>query len=706
MMKLSRGERIGLVTGLSKSFLLFIILSDFIFPQIPFKGFCRLTTFKVDSGYTRIFSLNYDKDEYADLLVYNPQELKASLYHGFNGLNFELKRNINFPLQPSRIEPIIGKNNMIEDFAFTSRKSRAFGIYKFTIQGNPELIHQIKFNSYPENISIADINGDDKPEFLLSGNSFDGLSIIQYDKSKLVEDKILQGKTFLNAQFMDLNSDDVKDIAALNSVDNTIHLLFNNGRGEFTELRTINLSDDALALRIFDLNYDTFPDIIVSTKSSIKIYFGDPTHSYQNVVSIETPSSADDFVIGDFNRDGYFDFNCLSKSDGKIFTIFAKDFTNYYTEFFHTQKDGNIDLIPFFSRFVYGSAFINKNGEVNILSKIISLSDEQTLAIGISPGIISKFDLTDNGIMDLMFIDNFDQAIKFIVRDASGLPEKLFSVHLSDDHQNILVFNNSKLKKTFYFYSYNKRMIEALEVDFQNFTFKRDFFYTDGPILNLVINPDNSGNAEIFVLYSKNLALNLEIFSKTFLRYNKRSYTGISSDWLSPSIISTKDILLGYWNFKNQYLNFYIVDINPNKYETSVKNRIEGGDYLIFSESNNDKNINNNTSESIVVGNEGIFVLNLRDEYKIYSQKPNKYELRITDKNQLFFDKTNSIFVNDRANKDFYRIKLVKSKNQLLVEKLFTDVDISNFIVTNLDQRNNHLIYTDGKQLSINQLPK
>jgi hypothetical protein len=175
---------------------------------------------------------------------------------------------------------------------------------------------------------------------------------------------------------------------------------------------------------------------------------------------------------------------------------------------------------------------------------------------------------------------------------------------------------------------------------------------------------------------------------------------------LSPSIISTKDLLLGYWNYRNQYLNFNIVDINPNKYETSVKNRIEGGDYLIFSESNNNKNINNNASESIVVGNDGIFVLNFKDEYKSYSQKHNKYDLRITDKNQLFFDKTNSIFVNDKVNKDFYKIKLVKSKNLLLVEKLFTDVDISNFIVTNLDQRNYHLIYTDGKQLSIKQLPK
>ena len=706
MMKLSKGERIGLATGISKSFLLIIILSDFLFPQIPFKGFCRLTTFKVDSSYTRIFSLNYDKDEYSDLLVYNPIESRASLYRGSNGLNFTLIKKINFPLQPSRLEPITARNNMIEDFAFTSRKSRAFGIYKFTTLGNPEPIHQIKFNSYPENISIGDINGDGKPEFLLSGNSFDGLSIIQYEGSKLVENKILENRTFLNAQFVDLNSDDIKDIAALNSVDNTIHLFFNNGRGEFAELKKINVSDDVLSLKTFDINYDSFPDIIVSIKSSIKIYFGDPAHSYQNVISIETPSTANDFVIGDFNRDGYFDFNCLSKSDGKIFTIFAKDFTNYYPEFVHLQKDGITDLIPFFSRFVYGSAFVNKNGEVNILSKTISISDEQSLAVGISPGIISKFDLTDNGIMDLIFIDNYDQSLKFIIRDASGLPEKLYSVHLNGDYNNILVFNDSKLKKTFYFFTEKNRVIESLEIDFQKYSFNRDFFYSEGPIEDVVVNPDNNGNAEIFALYSKDKNLNLEIFSKTSLRYSNKSYTGISSDWISPSIVSTKDLLVGYWNKKNQSLNFYLADINADKIETYVKNRLGNGNYSIFSESNHEGNPRNNTDRNLGIGNDGIFVLNAKDDFKIYSEKPNKYDLRITEKNQLFFDKTNSIFVSDKENKDFYKISITRSKNQLIVERLFNNISISNFIVTNLDQRNYHLVYTDGQQLIIKQLPK
>ena len=705
MMKLSQEERIGLKTGLSKSLLLVILFTDLIIPQIPFKGFCKLTSFEVDSGYTTLLSFNYDQDEYSDLLVYNPLGTKAKIYRGKPGLNFNLSKEISFPLQPSRMEPVTGSNKMIESYAFTSRKNRSFGIYKFSNEGNPELINHIKFNYYPEYISIADINDDGKPEFLLSGNAFEGLSIINQNGNKLEEHKILDGQTFLNAQFIDVNGDQVKDIVALNSIDNTLRFFYNNSRAEFTELRKIDVGENVLALHIFDLNYDSYPDIIVSTASSIKIYFGDPVNPYQKIVSIQTPFACKDFVIGDFNRDGYFDFNCLSTSGGEVFTIFAKDFYSFYKETIHTKKSGIVEIIPFFSKFVYGSAFINKTGEVSILSKVTSMSDDQTFAIGVAPNAISKFDLTDNGIIDLMFIDDFDQSLKFIIRDAAGLPEKYFSVSLNDDHKKIIEFNNSKLIKTFYCFSLNKRIIESVEVNFEKFTFKHDFFYADGPIEDLMICPDEAGNAEIFILYSKDNSLNFEIFSKTTLRYSNKIYAKISYNWISPSIVSAKKMLIGFWSVDNGFWDFNIASITGSKYEINKVNGIKRGNVSIISESNVSVNEQDVNYLSLISGKDGIFLLDGKDNYQIYSKISDKYDLRITNKNQLFFDKTNSIFVNDKKGKTLYRFLPVKVKNQIKIEKIFEDIDVSNFIVANLGQRKHHIIYTDNHYIIIKQLP-
>ena len=130
-MKLSKEERTVLKTGKSKfkTFLLFVLLSEIISPQIPFKGFCKLNSFDVDSGYTKIFSFNYNQNEYSDLLIFNPAEKKAIIAEGSSGSKF-IANNISLPLEISAIEPIILPNNIVKSFAITSRKNRSFGIYE------------------------------------------------------------------------------------------------------------------------------------------------------------------------------------------------------------------------------------------------------------------------------------------------------------------------------------------------------------------------------------------------------------------------------------------------------------------------------------------------------------------------------------------------------------------------------------------------
>ena len=708
-MKLSKEERTVLKTGKSKfkTFLLFVLLSEIISPQIPFKGFCKLNSFDVDSGYTKIFSFNYNQNEYSDLLIFNPAEKKAIIAEGTSGSKF-IANNISLPLEISAIEPIILPNNIVKSFAITSRKNRSFGIMKFSSTGKPSLVSQIKFNSYPENISIANNNSENYQEFLLSGNSFDGLSIVTLENNRLKEKQILEKQVFKNAQFIDLNSDGYEDIAALNSIENKLHLLFNNSRGDFKELRNLNIDEDVLSMNIFDINYDQFKDIIISTKSYIKIYFGDGIASFGKTIIIQTSYHANKFVIGDFNHDGFFDINYLSIDKGIISTIFAKDFDLFYPEFIQKKEKGIIDVIPFFSKFVYGAAYLNQNGKVHILSSVALMSDDQQMALGVEPNLITSFDHINNGIIDFAFTDDFDKKLKFIIRNNAGLAERLFSINLYEEHNKIVEFSNSKSVKTFFLYSTDKKIIESLEIDFEKFSFSRKFHYAEGPIEDLIVKPDSKGDAELFILYSKSKSLNLQVITKTQINYNQKLYTNLSLNWFNPFLFFDDQLNVGYWQFESDYIklnfiNFSDKDRKPiNKLELNRKNS------LLISGSNKSLDKAEFKYTAILSDEDEILLAYGGDELKLFEAKNTQNGFRIQDKNQLFFGKTNSVFLYNSNLSALIEFTPARKSSQLFVSEKFSNLELTNYTIQKLDQRNYHLIFTDVKSgnIEIRQLSK
>jgi len=701
-------EKTGLKTDLNKFkyFLFFILFSDFILPQIPINGFCRLNSFATDSGYSNVFSFNYNNDEYSDLLLFNINDKKALLYAGESGIKFKLKKEIILPLEISKIEPVLSGSNFIDSYAFISRKNKSFGIYKFSSKGKPDLISKIKLDSYPANISIADMNDDSNYVYLVSGNGFDGLSIIKQKNNKLEEIVIDKNRSYQNAVFIDFNSDNYQDVVALNSIENKLHFLFNNTRGTLKELRTIELNEDVLSLKIFDFNYDSFKDIIVSTKSSIIFYFGDASSSYRQFVSIKTSLPADEFVIGDFNRDGYFDINYINKSDGIITTIFSKDFISFYPELIHKKSIGLTEVIPYFSKFLYGTAYINKNGSISILSTVVSMSDEQDLAVGIEPDLISSFDNGNNGIVDFAFTDNYDGRLKFILRNAAGLPEIFYSINLFEDHNNITLFENAKTIKTFFLYSEGKRKIESVEIDFEKFSFKRDHLYAEGSIRDLLVKKNAIDNPEISIAFEKNKKINYQFFTKTTLQYSQSLAMDISSNWLSPIIISAEKPAIAYWYKDDEHLNLDIVNVN-NMSKQTIAN-LEYQNSSIISRSFFDNTNSSVNYVSLICGGGRIYLVKGDKEVSVYSTKSIKNDFRITDKKQLFFGKNNPVFVYDDKQKNIYGLFTSRNGKNLSVKKLISEIDIKNYSIQNFDKRNYSLIFTNNKNgvIGIRQLQK
>ena len=161
-MKLLSDEKTGLKIELNRFsfFFFFICLTAEIIPQIPINGFCKLNTYQFSPGYSKLVSLNFNSDSYSDLLFYNPSSKTISVAAGQKNETFSKASFFEFPFSLSNLTRVWDRNNRIRNYAFTSRKDLTAGICNFSSDGKPEVTHSIVFESYPQNLSTADVDDD------------------------------------------------------------------------------------------------------------------------------------------------------------------------------------------------------------------------------------------------------------------------------------------------------------------------------------------------------------------------------------------------------------------------------------------------------------------------------------------------------------------------------------------------------------------
>lgn len=704
MKKLLSEEKTDLKPAHISSKILFFILLFYStsFNQIPINGFCKLDKLSAPEGYNKIFSFNYNKDSYTDLLLFNPLKTEASLLAGEQNLKFSKPKTIKFPFEPAQFKPVYDSLFQISYYAFTSRRSRLFGTLTFNENGNPTIIQSVKLNSYPEVIDEIDPDNNGKPIFLVCGKSFDGISIFNSSNEKLEEEKIISGTSFSFAQFIHLNSDDIIDIIAYNLFEKSLFFLINNGRNEFNISRKIQLDKQINYLHIFDINLDSFKDIIYSDENGIKILFGDPLYLFEKSTSTSTNYKVDNIAIADFNHDGLFDILYSSNENGIVSALFTKNQFSFYEELIYLQTSTLSDLIPFFTKFIYGAVYLNESGEIGILSEVNSLKDDITISLAILPEDIIDFDYNNNGINDFAFIDKKDRQLKFILRNNVGIPAYYFSIKLFGDNNRILFFDQGNSKKIFYTYSPNQKLIEILYVDFSRFKFSRENLYVDGELLDLMVTSSTESKPNLHILIEENKKLKYGVYTFSSIKYIFISYPEISENWFDALILNPYKNQIAYWaQTQNQYqliFNEFLTNSNKKEiiYSISTENKIKtystkallSEDLFLFS--------------SVIQDRTRIRLLMFDQNITVFSRKISenikiKNSLnRITNGNHISFGNDNLLYFYNEGLKNFNRVFVNRYYDRFNIVIIFEDINIKKFLVTKLDTRNKHLVYIDS----------
>ena len=714
-MKRLSGEKTGSKIGLLKnSFILFfLILSNLTFSQIPINGFCYRNDFLLPKDYVGIISADLNFNNNNEIILYSPSLKHIGIYSGtlngsavFNEL--PIKSEIS---QLKKIKNKEGYNNL---FAAVERKQRKVSFFSIYLDSLSEKLTDISFDSYPENIINVDIDLNGNDEVLVCGSAFDGLSVLFRADGGIGERKIAAGTSFSEAVFIDINDDGFPDIAAFDIFDNSLRLFTNNTRGIFREVRTIPFKAKVNSLASYDLNNDGLPDLIYSIGKQIEILFGDFQSAFKKKIFLKIEGEPSSIQSGDFNGDKIPDLAYLI-SGSTVSIIFGKNGLEFFEPIPYLKNSS----LASFVRFKYGSsnnlACLMESGELMVISLSNASVPDMKISLGIDAGAVKKFDYGNDGIHDIAFVDEFDNSLKLLVNNISGIPVKFYSIPLAEDHNEIKVDEFFSFRKIFYCYSNRSPLLEIFRYNFNTDRINRKQLYAPGELLDVSFQRIDSSFVNIYVLYNKNKKMYLGKFENRDVSITFREYPFIDRNVSSAKLYILNEPVVYYWKSEADKLEFNSGHIKSGPNELATHLTVPVTKETSINMYGADKFDNEYPFLVSIVQSESENYLAVVSDDKISVSKQfnNLEENKKTEFGNGFFGETSiKGIINFTVNSlnDGYINKLIyqQNENSYSLSKMFAAKSVSDYFIARLDKKNYFLIYSNKEEscISIRSLKK
>ncbi len=535
-------EKIVLPADRIFKFSLFILLFIFsgISAQVPVNGFCRYREFNIKSGYTGIASVDFNSDGYRDLFIYNSNLNKYITLQSDPNSNFIniAERYLSSPVNDLHA---FGNETSGKRYLIDSRGKREVSLALFTRNGSLNFSGRIKFNGSPSKVDAADIDGDGRPEGLVSGTSIDGLYIIKENNRSFRETKINSGRIYSWSSFIDLDYDSFPDIAAVDPISNSIIFFNNNRTGKFFESRSIGFTGEIKNIKCADINSDGFTDIVLANNKRFEILLGDSVSTFNKKMIIDTPVNPDKFEILDFNGDGFNDIAFIDIQKGELYIMFAKNSVSFYPPLLYMKKNSLVNMTSYIDRAGRKLAVLSSDGKLFLINSIGLNDSNFMVSMGTSLKGIQVFDYMNDKYRDISFIDEYSRSLKIFLSERRKLFRTYFSVPLSDAHTEICVDDINPKIKTFYCYSKGKRLIEAVRINLENGKSSKQILYTDYPVEDLNLLSDRLKDWQtLSVLIRNGQQLLLQIIEMRDFKKSASASSSVISDseqgWINMDI--------------------------------------------------------------------------------------------------------------------------------------------------------------------------
>lgn len=673
--------------------------------QIPINGFCGYKEFSTKSNNTNIISVDYNSDGYRDLLIYNLALNKYSTLTSDQKSNFNSSSEKYFSVPLTDIHPF-GSEQSGKRFLIASRKTRQVLLASFSRNGSLSVNGKILFNGYPANVDVKDIDGDGKPEGLVSGNALDGLYILKEKKRSFEKIKIEAGKNFYWSSFIDLDYDSFPDIAAIDQISNSIIFYNNDHSGGFTESRSIALNGEPSAFKTADFNSDGFTDIVIVKNNGFEVLLGDSVSSFHKKMILDTPVAPDLFAILDFNGDGYNDLAYVNIKTGELYVTFSNSGDKYYAPILFMKKNNLVSITAYIDRTGKKIAALSSDGKVYLINTIGIKDAAFSIVGGTEPAAINYFDYMNDKFKDVCYIDKGEQSLNLLLSERSNLFRTYYSIPLLNSSSKILVDDIDPRTKTFYLYSCGEQIIEMVRMNLETNRYEKLVLYADKPIEDLKISSDRLQDWQTLSILGKkegNLFIQvceLKNFRKVSSVINPVAF-GVERAWLAFNIY--KEIYTFSRVGVKIELAKYVFDKKVIERKSLLNFEIDPKAKFSYDLVFVNEMVRRNKPVLVMITGNNISAL-----YYFSSKDFKKYILDYSASSNLSLgysiDAGNeefTIYYNSHAGNKLRSLTFRDANNKLDKGELIESKNISNYLVTELNRGKTFLIYSNSLQKTL-----
>lgn len=457
--------------------LVFCGLCNSALAQVTINGFARLTETEIPfSGMLR--SLNFNNDQYNDIVVVSTSSKSVFAIHGKGNGGFSQPRKSSLQYIPSNISTVNPKENTL---FIGSRTSRKGGIYQIRADGELKSLEQFTWRGAPSAIASGDVNNDGLTEYFIAGAGFEGISQLKKINSRHSETKIEKLLPFSALTLADCNNDSHLDLVGYNISKQTLAMYYNNTRGEISYTRDIPISQNVKEIQSTDINLDGYNDFIIVYAKGIEIIYGDGPASFARRKLLFHREQIKEIVYGDYNKDGIRDFAFTSLVETGVTIAFGSE-SEIFSPYSILKTSKINSILSFYSSYLEGLA-IALDGKLLLLSRLPSLSQAEKILFPITPNFIMSFPGFNSGLSNLLLLQK--KNVGFVIRDNAGLPSVYNSRKLSAEYSSVLYRPSKGEVREFYFWKEGLRSIDKVSLSGKGQTLAHSTIYTKGRIIDV-----------------------------------------------------------------------------------------------------------------------------------------------------------------------------------------------------------------------------